>query len=450
MAGAGAMTGFTRLLWPSVCEAQVPPPLRFFALFTAHGRLDEYWQPKNGELDFDIDFEGASLQPLQPFRDQLLVLDGLDYRVLYEHGNPGHEGGPISFLTGGEVRIEGGEALAVSPSLDVVLGDALGAATRFRTLQLMSYSANGTQFATNTLSYGTGGVRLPWERDPWALWQRIFASLVTGPPSAAEVRALMRKKSLLDYLVKDASRLQSRLAGPERQKLDAHLEALRDIERRLGGVQLDCTRPAQPAPQDSAQLGDVARVPQNITLMLDLAVQALACDLTRFITFPMISQPDAPWLGITESIHDDLAHHVNDADPVRRARVRGTLNRYHRWNAENVAHLLGQLRQVSEGGGTLLDHSMVLWGNELGDPGVHSSFGVPTVIAGGCGGRFRMGRCLRLRSGADPSTGWTKAGDAVPGMVAHNQLLVSIAQAFGHDVSAFGHPDYRGALAGLS
>src|SRR4051812_5341054 len=140
MGSAGAMAGFTRLLWPSVCEAQVTPPLRFVALWTAHGKLDEYWQPKNGETDFDIDFQDSSLQPLQPYRDQLLVLDGLDYRVLYEYGTTGHEGGPVTFLTGSQINTVGGEALPKSESLDQYLGARVGSATRFRTLNLMSYS----------------------------------------------------------------------------------------------------------------------------------------------------------------------------------------------------------------------------------------------------------------------------------------------------------------------
>jgi len=118
MAGAGAAAGFTRLLWPSVCEAQMAAPLRFVALWTAHGKLDEYWMPKNGETDFDIDFQEASLQPLQPFRDQLMIFSVLDYKVLSEYGTSGHEGGPVTFLTGSQVTAVSGEAMPKSESLD--------------------------------------------------------------------------------------------------------------------------------------------------------------------------------------------------------------------------------------------------------------------------------------------------------------------------------------------
>ena len=208
MGSAGAMAGFTRLLWPSVCEAQVAAPLRFVALWTQHGRLDEYWSPRNGETDFDIDYADCSLQPLQPYRDQLLILDGLDYRVLYEYGQSGHEGGPVTFLTGSQMSLVSGEALPKTESLDQFLGTRLGGATRFRTLQLNTFSAFGSQGVNDSLSFTAGGARVPWERDPRQVWQRVFSGLMSGTASEAELRATARKKSLLDYLVRDATRLQ--------------------------------------------------------------------------------------------------------------------------------------------------------------------------------------------------------------------------------------------------
>ena len=451
MGSAGAMAGFTRLLWPSVCEAQVAAPLRFVALWTHHGRLDEYWVPKNGESDFDIDFPDSSLQPLQPFRDQLLILDGIDYRVLYEYGNSGHEGGPVTFLTGSQMTMAGGEPLPKSESLDQFLADRLGSATRFRSLQLMTYSVFGGQGNGDSLSFSGAGVRVPWERDPRRIWTRVFGSLMTGAPSAAELRATNRRKSLLDYLVRDAQRLQSRLAGPERAKLDAHLSALRDIEKRIdGGSSGMCSKPGQPAQQTTAQLGNLANVPANTKLILDLAAQALACDLTRFITLPMVLHPSAPWLSISENLHDDLAHRVGESNPTARAMIRAKLNTFHRWQAEMVAYFLAALKNVSEGTGNVLDHSIVLFGNELGKPDLHTSHGCPWVIAGGANGKLRTGRYLRLRPGVLPLAGWGNVGDKAPNAVAHNKVLVSIARAFDQNIDFFGHPDYRGPLEQLT
>ncbi len=202
-----------------------------------------------------------------------------------------------------------------------------------------------------------------------------------------------------------------------------------------------CTKPAVPATQTSAQLGDVTNVPANTMLMMDLMTQAMACDLTRFITMPMIPQPTAPWLNLTEILHDDLAHKVDAGDPT----IRAKLNQFQRWNAQMVAYLLNGMKGISEGGGTLLDHSLVLWGDELGDPSVHASFDIPTVLCGGVNGAFRMGRYLQLRPGLAPLDGWNGVGDKAPNAVPHNKLLVSIAQAFGQNIMTFGHTDFTSA-----
>jgi hypothetical protein len=447
MASSGATVGLTRLLWPSVAEASDPSPLRLVALWTAHGRLDEYWTPQGGETDFNIDFQDASLQPLQPFRDQLLILDGLDYRVLYEYGTTGHMGGPVTFLTGSPVNMVSGDAFPTSQSLDQFLGDAVGTATQFRSLQLMGYSPFGGQGTTDSLSFTGSGTRVPWERDPKALYDRVFSTLMVGAPTAEQTRALNRKTSLLNFLLKDANRLRSRLANPERAKLDAHLSALNDIEKRLQSSSgASCMKPVSPMTYGDDALDDINQADTITKLLLDLAAQAMACDLTRFITFPMLPLPNAPWLGITEDLHNDLAHKVDDGDPMIRAR----LNIFHRYNAGLVAYFMTALKAVSEGSGTLLDHSMILWGNELGDPSDHTSFGAPTVIAGGCNGKFRMGRYLQLRPGADPLMGWNNEGDKATNMVAHNHLLVSIAQAFDQNIMTFGKPDYVGPLSGLT
>lgn len=450
MAGAGAAMGFTRLLWPTVSEAAEPNPLRFFAFYTHHGKVTEFWTPKGGETDFDIDFQDSTLQPLQPFRDKLLILDGLDYKVLYEYGSSGHEGGPCTFLTGSAMTMAGGEPLPKSQSLDQFLGNTVGSATRFRSLQLMGFSPFGGQTVYDSISFSGTGVRVPWERDPVALFNRVFSALMVGAPSPAETRALGRKKSLLDYLTRDATRLQSRLAGPEKQKLDAHLQALRDIEKRLESSSgMACTKPGKPATQTYNQLGTLARAPENTKLLMDLAVQAMACDLTRFVTLPGLPTPSAPWLNLTENLHDDLAHQLSNSNETQRLMIRSKLNQFHRWNAEMTAYLLGKMNAVNEGMGTLLDHSLVWWGNELGEPDSHQSHGVPHVLAGGVNGKWRMGRYLQLRPGQQPLQGWNDIGDKAPNAVPHNKLLVSIAQAFDQNIETFGHADYSGALPGL-
>ncbi|MCY1001881.1 DUF1552 domain-containing protein [Myxococcus sp. MISCRS1] len=466
LAGSTAALPLANLLGTTDAYAQATtPPLRFIAIFTAHGCLPEYWNPQGGETDFTLDFPNSMLQPLQAHRSKLLVLDGLDYQVLYEHGLTGHEGGPLTFLTGSKVNTASGDDLPENASLDQVLAAQIGGATRFRSIQLNAWEQFGGQHVYNSISFTPNGGRVPFERDPAGVYQRLFGNAPSpsqDPGEAAQNTA--RRKSLLDYLIKDATRLSKRLAGAEKQKLETHLESLRDIERRLGTLSTTPT-PAQqePLPAEAAcsggtappafdlgQLGNLDNMPTLTKLHLDLIVRAFACDLTRVATLT-IPGPSMPWLGIHEDTHNDLAHRLDVTDEPLRSDIRGKMVKVQRWYAEQVAYLMNGLASVQEGSGTALDNTLILWGNELGDASGHMNVRVPTVLAGGAGGKFRMGRFLRLRpAGSNPLNNWGGPGTPLPGAVAHNKLLVSIAQAFGVNVNTFGHQDFKGPLSGLT
>ncbi|NTX33416.1 DUF1552 domain-containing protein [Myxococcus sp. CA051A] len=465
LAGSAAALPLANLLGTTDAYAQgTTPPMRFIAIFTSHGCLPEYWSPKGGELDFNLDFPNSMLAPLQRHRSKLLVLDGLDYQVLYEHGLTGHEGGPVTFLTGSKVNTASGDDLPENASLDQVLAAQIGGATRFRSLQLNAWEQFGGQHVYNSISFTPNGGRVPFERDPAGVYQRLFGAAPSPTSDPGEnARTLARRKSLLDYLVKDATRLRNRLAGAERQKLETHLESLRDIERRLGSLstapapsqepvpaEAACSGGAAPPAFDLGQLGNLENMPTLTKLHMDLIVRAFACDLTRVVTMT-IPGPSMPWLGIHEDTHNDLAHRLDVTDEPLRSQIRGKMVQVQRWYAEQVAYLMDGLASVQEGSGTALDNTLILWGNELGDASGHMNVRVPTVLAGGAAGKFRMGRFLRLRpEGSDPLSGWSGPGTPMPDAVAHNKLLVSIAQAFGVNVNTFGHPDFKGPLSGLT
>jgi len=473
LAGSTAALPLANLLGTTDAYAQATtPPLRFIALFTSHGCLPEYWNPQGSESSFTLDFENSMLSPLQDLRSKLLILDGLDYQVLYERGLTGHEGGPVTFLTGSKVNTASGDDLPESASLDQVLAQSIGGATKFRSLQLNAWEQFGGQHVYNSISFTANGSRVPFERDPAGVFSRLFGSVPTTPGTdPGEVtRNNSRKKSVLDYLIKDATRLRDRLAGAERQKLETHLESLRDIERRLdtlglgtpprvaakGGVsgmqeegEAGCAAGTPPPAYDVGQLGNLNNMPTLTKLHMDLIARAFACDLTRVVTMT-IPGPSMPWIGITEDTHNDLAHRLDvTAEPLR-TEIRTKMVKVHRWYAEQVAYLMNQLAAIPEGSGTALDNTLILWGNELGDASGHMNVRVPTVLAGGAGGKFRMGRFLRLRPGTDPLGNWGGPGTPLPGAIAHNKLLVSIAQAFGVNVNTFGHPDFKGPLPGLT
>jgi hypothetical protein len=432
------------LLKAEVAEAAAAPPLRFISIFTPHGMVPEFWRPQGTETAFNITYPDAMLAPLEKYRDKILILDGLDFRVLYEYGTSGHEGGPVTFLTGSRMNKATGTELPESQSLDQAIAAKIGAGTKLRSLQLMGWAEFPGQSVYNTISFGPGGARLPNRRNPASTFTELFPPVNTSDPMAAQ-RDLARKKSLLDYLVKDVTRLQKRLSGAEKQKLEQHLQALRDIEQGLVNTSLvTCDAPVAPAPLSASALGNLTNAPNVIKLQMDVIAQAVACDITRVITMPL-AVPRMPWANLNISLHDDIAHQIgNVGNPVRKQLVT-----VQQWFGNQIVYLMDRLASITEGTGTALDNTMILWGNELGNPAEHASHGVPTVICGGTQGKFRMGRYLQLRPGKNPLQGWSGFGQKAPNAVAHNKLLVSIAHAFGVEGETFGHPDYAGELAGL-
>jgi hypothetical protein len=448
---AGVTLPFYRMLESSALAAETPPPLRFVAFFTPHGWRSKYWKPKNGELDFDINFTDSMMKPLHRHRSKLLILDGLDYEVLYDI-NPlksGHEGGPATFLTGSHPVGSQGSERPTSLSLDQAIANEIGSATKFRSLELLAYAQFNGQHVYNSISFGPTGNPIPWERSPKKVYERLFA---TGGDDQAAQRKLAKKRSLVSFLHSQTTNMRGRLAGTERQKLDAHLAALDDIEKRLNSIGSGvCTAPNMGS-EYSLAIGDINNAPALVDLHLDLIAHAFACDLTRVATMPMGIGDTMPFIGLNTNIHDNIAHQIDSqATTPSAAQLETQLNlvKVQQWYAEKIASFMDKLAAIPEGNGSVLDNTLILWGNELGEPAGHSSLGIPTVLAGGAGGKFRMGRYLQLRPGKEPTDGWKGPGYPIDNAIPHNRLLVSIANAFNLETQTFGHPDYSGGLAGL-
>ncbi|MDF2693218.1 MAG: Tat (twin-arginine translocation) pathway signal sequence domain protein [Labilithrix sp.] len=416
------------------------PPLRLFIIQTPQGTVHPSWAPRAG---FDIAYPGSILAPLAPYKNKMIVIDGLDFKVAYEHGLPvgGHECGMVTCLTGSRIRgTDGG--LPDSESVDQAIARHIGNGTKIRSVELLGWKQFSGTTAVNHISFGQGGTRIPMERDPLALYQRLFGDIASGASDQEVARAIARKRSVIDFLKGDASRLESRLVGPERAKLSAHLAALRDIETRLSSV-ISCTKPA--APTNPGSLDSIELSEQLVKLHLDVMVQAFACDLTRVGSI-VLNLPSMPWLdGIGYAdIHNDFAHNVDGSEPARQAMVK-----VHTWYSELIARFIGQLAAVPEGSGTLLDHTLVVWINEIAT-GSHSLLRVPVVLIGGAGGKLQMGRYLATRDpNADPLLGH-EVGDRLPLAYPHNHFLTSLCRLFGLQVDGFGDPDYKGWITGLA
>jgi hypothetical protein len=468
-AGAAALP-FYRLLEDSVARAAGETlPLRFISIYHPHGIAAELYAMRSGdtESNFNITYSANNAQcALQPFDDaatygksfknKILVIEGVD---LMSNANGHDSAGTI--LTGSP--IEGGKPKNSSLDQYLAVERKLGAGTRVTSLAL-GVGTDSTQ-AGMTLSYGPGGAPLPKIIDPQVAWDTLFKGYMAGTDpamQAAEMRRRAMGKSICDFVKGDVNRLYPRLAAPEQQKLQQHLDSLRDLEKQfadtmpppMGAV---CAAPARPTnPPALKQYNGGEPYFDTITNMfIDLIAQAFACDITRFVTFFMgdLSYASNP-LALPADNHAGIAHTYNGSsigsdghpntpgDPATWA----PLAKFNRYSYGKIARLMQKLDAAN-----VLDNVLLYASSDMGNPSLHSTRNVPTLLAGGVNGKFRMGR--RLKMAADCSTNlWCSPQDAEFKASTNNHILVSIAQAFGlSDVSSFGtQPNAAWTRDGLS
>ena len=434
--------------------ADASSPLRLLTVFTPHGTWLPNWRPRGGERDFSLLFPDSMLAALEPYKKKLLVIDGLDHRVALESGGTGHGAGAVVPFTGAPNLPNSEDCFG--PSIDQFLADKLGNDTPMRSLRL------GVGWA-NSMCFSTAGKRLPSENRPAEAYRLALAGRTAGGQSAgagadAAHRAVQRRLGVLGALKIEinALSLRPKLAAIERVKLDEHLAALNDIEKRIaattGGVQA-CQ--ASKAPDEVANANDPMLIPATSRAQIDTLVQAFSCDVTRFAALGYHgggSEAPMPYADVNANIHLDVAHQVSEANPAAVAK----LVKVHQWYAGEFAYLLQKLDAVHEGDGTLLDHTLIVWSNELGNPAVHDHFNVPFVVAGGTNGKFDMGRYVRFNpnggydcQSVQPRVDGCSGDNRFAHLDAHNGLLVAICKAFGQDIDTFGAPNYKGALPGI-
>jgi hypothetical protein len=459
---------FSRLLENSVAQAAGETlPLRFITIYTPHGVAAEFWamKPTDTETTFDIAYDGCSLQPFddaatygKSFKDKILTVEGIDH---ISNANGHDSAGTI--LTGSAIS-NGSTTKPQNSSLDQYLAvkKGYGSATRITSVSLGV--GNDSTTSGNTLSYAEGGVALPKVIDPVAAFHLLFDGVSTGVDPAVAAAAARRAKlgqSIIDYQRWDINRLRAKLAPPEQAKLDQHLTSLRELEKQFSdtGTGVVCTVPSAPDPKKFPSLkqynGGEPYFDAITNAHIDLLAQAFACDLTRFATlFTADLSYAANPLGLPADNHGSVAHTYNastlgnDGHPQPGAPATwAPLAKFNRYSMGNVAKLMQKLDALG-----VLDSTLIYVTSDMGNPALHSTRNVPTLLAGGVNGKFRMGR--RLNVGLDcPTTNvWCNA--PVMNTVTNSKILVAIAQAFGDDTNSFGtQPDpalTTGALSNLT
>ncbi len=339
--------------------AVAKPVHRFQAFYVPNGMAMEYWLPKGEGTAFEL---SPILEPLAPYRNQMLVLSGIKTSWNYIHA-----GASGSFLSETQVA-----SLELSMDAPANAGACTG---------ILSCAY------THTLSWRSPTQPLPMEWNPRSVFERLFGDSGSTDRSAREAR-LRQHKSILDSVTEKLASLKKDLGPQDQVKVDEYTEAIRDVERRIQRAeeQRELELPTIEQPQGAPPVFE-----DHLALMLDLQLLAFQSDLTRVISFMIGKEQSArpyPQIGVPEA-HHPLSHH-NDV-PELIAHM-SKINRYH---TQLFSQYLAKLRATPDGDGSLLDHMMILYGSGISNSTRHSGDNLPLLLMGGGAGRLQGGRHIK-------------------------------------------------------
>ncbi len=373
-------------------DTAAKPTVRLLTTFVPNGRIMNKWTPTTEGAAFEM---SPTLEPLAAFRDQLLVLSGLNIKAADPIGNePGgvHARPAGAFLTGIHPKPGG----AVGISMDQVAAKEFGKHTQLGSLELgldsPELAAGDGGYAAyymNTISWRTGTTPLPMEINPRAVFERMFGDSDSTDPKE-RLRRTRKESSVLDSVTQGVARLLGTVGPSDRLKLNEYLDAIRDIERRIQ-VAEKTTTSAQDAPTMGRPAGIPTKYSEHAKLMFDLQVLACQSDLTRVITFMMgREQTDRPFreIGIGDG-HHPLSHHKEVRETI------GQVEKIDVFQSQLFAYFLEKLRSTPDGDGSLLDHSIIIFGSSLSDGNFHVHNDIPILLAGGGAGKIKGGRHIR-------------------------------------------------------
>ncbi len=374
-----------------LAQSAARPPHRFQAIYVPNGMAMEHWSPAAEGSGFGLT---PILQPLEPFRDQLIVLSGLRSSWSYVHA-----GASGSFLTG---TARGGRSeteILASTSIDQMLAREFGKQTQLGSLEVsMDKFASAGQCTaglscayTQTISWRTPTMPLPMENNPRAVFERLFGDSGSAAP-AARLARIHQSKSILDSVTGKLARLKSTIGPGDRTKLTEYTEAVRDVERRI--TLAEAQSATEPAALEDEPSGIPREFEPHLALMFDLQLLALQSDLTRIVTFMMGREQSTrtyPQIGVPDA-HHPLSHHDNV--PERIAQM-AKINAYH---TTLLSGYLAKLRATPDGDGSLLDHITLLYGAGISNSTRHSGTDLPLLLLGGGAGALKGGRHLKYPS----------------------------------------------------
>ena len=391
---------------------------RIIFVFSPNGVVRKDFWPDEQGTDFKLK---PILEPLTPFRDRMLVVNGLCDKLRGDGDS--HMRGMGCLLTGIELfpgNIQGGSdspagwsrGISIDQELKNFLQQDVSTRTRFGSLEF--------------------GVMVPDRADTWTRWSYAGPNKPISPiddPQQMLAKLYGRARdqdalgSVLDDLTDDLKKVSSAVGSEDRRLLDEHATFVREMEEDLKQARADANSHPVPVLEPGVRK-DNDHIPQISKSQIDLMVNAFAGDFTRVASLQYtnsVGNARMRWLGIDEA-HHQLSHEPNGNDSAQEK-----LRKIDTWFCEQIAYMAQRLANTPEPGGTgsLLDNTLIVWTNELGEGNTHSLDNIPFVLLGG-GLDFKMGRSLKVEH------------------TPHNRLLLALAHGFGHNIDTFGNPNFCG------
>jgi hypothetical protein len=347
------------------------------------------WTPPGGERLDELSF---ILSPLAPVKQLVTVISNLELRNAY----PGtHATSNSAFLSAARARLTESADYFLGTTADQIAAQQIGRGTQLPSLELSmdlltlaGQCDNGYACVyQNNLSWSSPTTPLPSESHPRVVFERLFGD---GATSAERRAALRHRASLLDSVLEEFSQLNNQLGAADRARVAQYLDTIREVERRI--QRAEASAADNPMPDLDRPAGVPSSYGDHARLMFDLQVLAFQGDVTRVITFQLAretSNRTYPEIGVPDP-HHPLTHHGNDPRKIERV---AKINQFH---ISLFADFLAKMRATPEGNGTLLDHSLCLYGSGMGNPNLHDHDNLPIIVAGGGAGRMRGGRHVRF------------------------------------------------------